>query len=77
MNPCDILHVYIIETGNWPTKMKVQQRNKKIMTLEVKLETGYEEKDEGVLEEVTLAKNLKPQNRKTHIKVLLKILHDV
>lgn len=69
MNPCDILHVYITETGNWSTKMKVQQRNKQTKkNLEVKLESGYEEKNEGVPEEVTLTKNPKPPNQKLTLK---------
>lgn len=37
-------------------------------TLEVKLESGYEEKNEGIPEEVTLTKNPKPPNQKLTLK---------
>ena len=38
INPLDVLQKLIIGSGNWPTKMKEQQRNK--IALEVKFVNG-------------------------------------
>lgn len=61
------------------SKQGIESATKKqtVMTLEVKLESGYEQKRWICPRESDIGKNPKSQTKKLHIKVLSKILCDV